>query len=203
MKVKQSVSETYVRVGVKHHIRMIRVIIVLVNMVFAFSASAQTTMSNVLKAMPDSLLVYLTENNRLDCIDFREAGMKAEVRNAFDGKSELKVLTDHYAMIQLNEANQVEMRLLDGQGGLLICMVCTYGTQIQESVIRFYTSSWLPLSTDKYITLPDWMFTAKLDEKEQKMILTCQTAIDRPAMEGQKEHEIMQRNLKWDSQKFK
>ena len=43
------------------------------------SAFAQITMSEALKSMPDSLMPYLTHNNRLDCIDFREANMKAEV----------------------------------------------------------------------------------------------------------------------------
>jgi hypothetical protein len=182
---------------------MIRIVLLLVNIIFAYSASAQITMSSALKAMPDSLLVYLTENNRLDCIDFCEAGMKAEVRNALDGKSEMKVLTDHYALIQLSEACQVELCLLDGVGEQTICMVSTYGTQLKESSISFFTSSWLPLSTCEHITLPDWMFTAKLDENERTICLTRQTAIDRPALEGQTEYEILQRNLKWDSQKFK
>ena len=43
----------------------------------ANGAFAQTKMSEALKSMPDSLMPYLTHNNRLDCIDFREANMKA------------------------------------------------------------------------------------------------------------------------------
>ena len=54
-------------------------------------AIAQQKMRDVISTMPDSLAPYLTENNRLDMIDFKEANMKAEVHNAFEGKTELMV----------------------------------------------------------------------------------------------------------------
>ena len=76
-------------------------------------AIAQQKMRDVISTMPDSLIPYLSENNRLDMIDFKEANMKAEVHNAFEGKTELMVLTDSYASITLNEAHRLQLRLLD------------------------------------------------------------------------------------------
>ena len=46
---------------------------------------SQTTMRDVFRQMPDSIVPYLTENNRLDFIDFIDSNMKAEVTNAFGG----------------------------------------------------------------------------------------------------------------------
>ena len=39
------------------------------------------------RQMPDSVMPTLTQNNRLDCLDFLDAGMKAEVRNRLGGTS--------------------------------------------------------------------------------------------------------------------
>ena len=60
----------------------------------ALGSSAQTPMSQVLKQMPDSLVPYLSENNKLDMIDFLDSKMKAEVHNLLDGKTELITLTE-------------------------------------------------------------------------------------------------------------
>ena len=38
-------------------------------------------MRDVFKQIPDSLVPYLSQNNRLDFIDFLDSNMKAEVRN--------------------------------------------------------------------------------------------------------------------------
>ena len=51
-------------------------------LLFLSSAAAQTvTMAEVFKQMPDSLMPYITHNDRLDMIDYLDAGMKAEVTN--------------------------------------------------------------------------------------------------------------------------
>lgn len=48
--------------------------------------SAQdVTIRDIFKQMPDSLMPYLSQNNRLDFIDFLDSHMKAEVRNTFGG----------------------------------------------------------------------------------------------------------------------
>ena len=47
-------------------------------MAFTSQASAQDLMiRDVFKQMPDSLMPYLSQNNRLDFIDFLDANMKA------------------------------------------------------------------------------------------------------------------------------
>ena len=57
--------------------------------------SAQdVTIRDIFKQMPDSLMPYLSQNNRLDFIDFLDSNMKAEVRNALGGLSEMMTLAD-------------------------------------------------------------------------------------------------------------
>lgn len=131
-------------------------------------ASAQEVkMKDVFSNAPDSIFPYLTRNNRLDMIDFRESSMKAEVANVLEGKSVLDTLTADYLHLTLNASTIVEMkllsssRLLDDTTKTIVCISTTYcGT---ESNVEFYTSKWhrLPMTLDydrsSLIARPDTM----------------------------------------------
>ena len=64
---------------------------VIVAALLALSASQMSgqrlEIRDVFKQMPDSLMPYLSQNNRLDFIDFLDANMKAEVKNRLGGTS--------------------------------------------------------------------------------------------------------------------
>lgn len=179
----------------------------------ANGACAQTTMSEALKSMPDSLMPYLTHNNRLDCIDFCEANMKAEVRNAFDGKSELVQLTTNYALFRMNDASVVELCLLnadsnhvdssDAGNQQVICMIHTCGTDLRESVISFFTTSWQQLPTRQFLSEAYGGSLAHYDSEYMELILESNNYLSRPAMEEQKAEEKIQIKLKWVHDKFK
>ena len=179
----------------------------------ASSAFAQTKMSEALKSMPDSLMPYLTHNNRLDCIDFCEANMKAEVRNAFDGKSELVQLTTNYALFRMNDASVVELCLLnadsnhvdssDAGNQQVICMIHTCGTDLRESVISFFTTSWQQLSTSQFLPEACNECVAQYDPEQMVLTLETNNYLSRPAMEEQKEEKKVQTKFKWMQCKFK
>ena len=165
-------------------------------------------MRDVLKTMPDAIVPYLTENNRLDCIDFKEANMKAEVQNALGGKSELVTLNDHLAVLQLNAAHRMEMRLLDVTVPVDSCLqlvgvIHTYGTDVQQSKIQFYSLRWRELPTADYISLPQEMFTATFDQARPELNITISNYFDTPAMEEQKPLDKSSINLKWSNDFFK
>lgn len=134
----------------------------------ADTAEAQEVkMRDIFQAMPDSLTPYLTRNNRLDMIDFRESSMKAEIDNSLGGKSTLDTLTSNYLHLTLNEATTMEMkllessRLLDDTTKTIVCVATTYANV--ESDITFFTSKWhrlaIPLNYDRQslIVRPDTM----------------------------------------------
>ena len=73
------------------------------------------SMASLFREIPDSLMPYLSKNNRLDMLDFRDAQMKAEVTNLFDGKSEMTALTDDSLSIRMSEVLQVSMKLEEVQ----------------------------------------------------------------------------------------
>ena len=81
-----------------------------------FCVNAQElTMAALFKEMPDSLMPYLSRNNRLDMIDFMEANMKAEVTNLLDGRSCMTAMSADSLSIRLSDVLQVEMKLLPAE----------------------------------------------------------------------------------------
>ena len=120
-------------------------------------------MREIFKQMPDSLLPYLSENNRLDFIDFIDSKMKAEVKNRLGGTSEMTVLTDSTLSIRMSEALQIDMLLLrtvetaDAVSSEIICLIETFGADSLslESTVRFFTSSWQLLNEPPSISVSD------------------------------------------------
>ena len=107
-------------------------------------------------AMPDSVLPLLTKTNRIDCIDFLDSNMKAEVKNRFNNTSELKVLTKDYLELQLTSQSSVEMKLLPMNDSVkVVCMVHTVCGPVCDSEITFYDTQWKQLPSKNFITLPE------------------------------------------------
>ncbi|MBE6260765.1 MAG: DUF3256 family protein [Prevotella sp.] len=170
----------------------------------AIPLPAQSTIRDVLRTMPDTLVPYLSENNRLDMIDFMASQMDAVVTNALGGKSQMLALTDYYTSVQLSDAALLEMRLLDVSAPVdgasqIVCFVCTYGTDICQSTVRFYSLSWRQLPTADYFVQPDDLFTATLSVQEPVLTLSFETLFDTWLEKENKEINKMSRNLKWDN----
>ena len=175
-------------------------------LLWAIGLSAQTTVRDLLKSMPDSIIPYLTENNRLDMVDFIESNMDAVVTNALGGKSQMLKLTDQYASIQLSESSSIAMRLLDVPTPVdslpqILCLVHTYDSGIRESTVTFYSLAWRPLSTTDYFSQPDYMFSATLGDEEPSITLRQESRLDAMGEEEKEEKKDIKEILtilKWD-----
>lgn len=105
-------------------------------------------------AMPDSMSMLLTANDRADFIDFMDSNMKAEVSNRLGGKSQMTVLTDDYISINVSKQSTWQMKVLPlGNNRRLICTVSTVCGDACDSRISFYDTDWNELRTQDY--LPD------------------------------------------------
>ena len=118
------------------------------------------------------------------------------------------VLTDSYASITLNEAHRLQLRLLDVAAPVdscqqILCVVDTYGRDIHDSSVRFFSLRWRQLPTDRYVSLPAKTFTAELSDQQPTLLLNVLDYLDAPATEEQKRPEGLQINLKWTDDTFK
>jgi hypothetical protein len=100
------------------------------------------------KTMPDSLAPYLTVNNRLDMMDFVDAGMKAIVTNQLGGDTEMTFLSDDSLSVKMNSAFLLDLKLQKRDTTTVVCLKRTYLTQKgqYEVVSQTFTSYWRPLS---------------------------------------------------------
>ena len=114
-------------------------------------------MKSVFIAMPDSIAPLLSQVNKEDCVDFLDSNMKAEVTNRFGGKTEMKVLTDDYVLMQTTPGSTLEMKLFPvNDSTKVVCMVKTVCASACDSEIRFYASDWSKeLSMDDFLQRPD------------------------------------------------
>ncbi len=113
------------------------------------------TAKDCFKSMPDSLMPLLTEVNRADFIDFLESGMRAEVTNRFNRKSEMTRLTSDYIRIQMTERSSWQMKVLPLNDSVqVICTVTTVQGPVADSDIQFYDTDWKALSNNKFLQQP-------------------------------------------------
>jgi len=133
----------------------------------ALTAGADTVnLRNLFVEMPDTVIPYLSRNNRLDFVDFMDSNMKAEVTNALGGKSVMTALADDSISISLSEATKVDLLLLTVAEPVdstkqVICLIQTVGPRdgYQESVVKYFSLNWQTLS-----------YVPKLSVTEQKRI---------------------------------
>jgi hypothetical protein len=184
---------------------MRKLFIYLFLLLVAGASAQEASMREAFKQMPDTLIPYLTANNRLDFIDFIDSKMNAEVANTLGGKSRMLQLTDRYAALSLNEASSIAMRLLPvaepvDSACQIICLVRTYGKDVQESTVSFYSMKWRPLQASDYLPPIDDMVVATLNDETTTMTLTPVCKLDAPANEEQKEITKPSTNLKWEGE---
>ena len=111
------------------------------------SGQAQLTVRDIFAAAPDSIFPLMTQNNRLDCLDFKENNMQARVRNLLDTYTEMTDLTPFYLRIQMTERSTAQLRLLSASDSIF-CLINTYWGPHPDSHIAFFRSDWTPLQMD-------------------------------------------------------
>ena len=183
------------------------ILLCLALLVWSLTVSAQSTMREAFQQAPQSLMPYLTENDRLDLIDFLDSGMKAEVTNQLGGKSELLRLTDRFLSLNLSQGLSMKMLLLDSPEPVdsvtqVICLVRTYGIDCRESTVQFYSMKWRQLLTADYMeALPQETFLADLDEQEPLLTVQPGCDIEEKAVEEHQNEDKWAFKYKWN-QKF-
>ncbi len=121
--------------------------------VCSLAKAQQPLMRDVFRQMPDTLLLTMSHNNRLDMIDFIDSGMKAVVTDNLGGQCSMDTLTADFAQISMGKSLSIELKLLSSAAQLpdsstcVVCMVKTFGSETKESEVTFFTQKWQPLPT--------------------------------------------------------
>lgn len=115
---------------------------------FCMAQQSDLSVRDALKLMPDSLVPYLSLNNRLDMVDFMDAKMRAAVDNSLGGESEMTFLSDDSLAIMLNETSMLSMKVVAKDTSLVIVLHRRYQTKRNqyELVTQTFDSYWHPFS---------------------------------------------------------
>ena len=212
--------------------KKIRKITLLVLIFFMFMPSVyagKVVIKDVFKQTPDSILPYLTKNNKLDFIDFCESNMKAEVKNSYDETCVMTDLTDDFLHLGIGNEVNVDMKILPvSDSTFVVCMIKTYAGPEKESEIRFYDDGWKLLPLNKYIALPSFdnlvkkpdslsesdfnnikeiiyphLIVAKLSKKDAVMTLSLSLPLLNNDDKKKAERIILQKNIRWNNNIFK
>lgn len=174
------------------------------------ATAAQQALRSQLQTIPDSLLTYLTRNDMLDLIDYRDSGINAEVSNRLGGRSRLTTLTDSVAVFELNEACRMSVVMLATDGGndtpgdAVFCVVRTFGTVCRASEISFFDADWRLLPPERFIALPSCPVEIAVSPSNVGQLTVTVTHVsDERADNEQENHADVLTTFKWDEKIFK
>lgn len=149
-----------------------KLILIIAVMTLSLSASAQVKMADVFRTMPDSIVRLLTNNDRMDLLDFAESNMTAKVTNRLDGKSTLNILTDDYLHLTVTTLSSLQMRLFPlSDGRQAVVVVKTVAGPAKDSVLKIYTADWSEqLEVKQHVAAPslDAYWAKPLDEMTEE-----------------------------------
>lgn len=149
-----------------------KLILIIAVMTLSLSTSAQIKMADVFRTMPDSIVRLLTNNDRMDLLDFAESNMTAKVTNRLDGKSTLNILTDDYLHLTVTTLSSLQMRLFPlSDGRQAVVVVKTVAGPAKDSVLKIYTADWSEqLEVKQHVAAPslDAYWAKPLDEMTEE-----------------------------------
>ena len=207
------------------------VLLLLMLLTFATNMSAKS-LNELWVSMPDSLMPMVNKSQRIEFLDLKNLGVKAEVDNLLGESCQLDSVTSDYLKLTTSPSSLYEMRLLpQTSGDSLLCIVSTFSAPEKESELKFYDQEWKELEGTSLLpsnlsdvslymqAKPDTMSLERYHELQamiepQMFHLTWSedgnelvSQLSLPLLGKEEKAQmlalLMQRKFKWDGEKFK
>ena len=134
--------------------KIVKLNILLLLSLFSISTWGAERVRSLFVEMPSELLPLLTTSDRLDFLDYSDAGMEAVVRNRLGGETKMLRCTDSMITLALTPSTQWDMKLFS-KGRGLIALVTTYTIEShKDSYIQFYDTLWRTIDIEQIIDRP-------------------------------------------------
>lgn len=136
----------------------IMAVLLLFGSMAAMPAQARLTAREAFATAPDSLdtlFPLLTDNKRLDMIDYFESGSATPTTNLLDGDSRITAMDPDRLTIEMAEGVTTDLVLLPSKGDTLLMVMETILMPEPDSRAAFYGRDWKELPADKLLKLPD------------------------------------------------
>ena len=116
-----------------------------------FIIQAQTA-DKLFISMPESMVMTLTELNRLELVELYKSSLPAVVENQLGDSCHLIRMTDDYLQIQEGTSSLEIIVLPMANDSKVIGLIRTVCAPICDSNLAFYTVNWRQINTNLFIT---------------------------------------------------
>ena len=121
-------------------------------------------------SMPDSLLLTLDRNLRLELVELEEMGVKPNVKNLLGEECDMDTLTNDYLECTTSKVARLQMIYLPSSAeDSVLCVIKTFRAPSKESEIRFYDQGWRQLPISSYLAKDQYMLGSYIKPKSDTM----------------------------------
>lgn len=103
------------------------------------------TASDFFKTAPDKTIRLLSQNTRLDMIDYYNFGSTHTSSNSLQGSAQMKSLSDNSMSFDIDKDVNMQIVVLPTKTDTVIAVVTTLSSPVPDSSIEFYNTSWQPI----------------------------------------------------------
>lgn len=137
-------------------------------------STAQVTPKSAFSTIPKSIFGFISEDNRLDMIDYFESGIDKPIVNELGDTARIAALTDSSISVDYAPEATLTLAPISCSGSQIIMLINSLATPTVDSRIQFFTHDWKPIDTESIIAIPklsDWFVKT---DKATKAILDSQ-----------------------------
>lgn len=110
------------------------------------TSRAQTTITDVIKTIPQELLPYIGDEQRKEINEFAGQEDTIEIKNELNGTTRILTANGDFAQLDLNGTTRMQIKLLPvNDTTKIICMAKTVTKPVPDSDIKFYSTDWTPI----------------------------------------------------------
>lgn len=112
-------------------------------LIAAVSVRAEISAKNVLRNMPDSIILPLTQSTLSDLIEYYEAAQKEKTLiNELRGNAQILELDSIHAIIKTGNARTLTLNILPAKSDTVFAITETLETPIKDSQLTIYNTDW-------------------------------------------------------------
>ncbi len=139
--------------------------------VLSFSMVGARTIRDFFISEPGEVFTMLSENARMDMLDYYDAGQHGSAGNNMGGRSSLQKADSAYVSVKMSESSSTEMFLIVNKKDTAIFVISTYMMPAADSQVRVFDCNWAELETEKFFkepTMSDFIVIPDGKKKKKK-----------------------------------
>lgn len=119
-----------------------------------FSMAGARTIRDFFISEPGEVFTMLSENARMDMLDYYDAGQHGSAGNNMGGRSSLQKADSAYLSVKMSESSSTEMFFIVNKKDTAIFVISTYMLPAADSQVRVFDCNWDELESAKFFKEP-------------------------------------------------